>query len=542
MEDERTGITHDFTRKGGVEWSAQLCPDDAPDWQRDPAQFWNHAEQAEKHPRAQIARDYRIPVPLGFDRAHAQALAKSVARSIGRELNAPVSVALHRDNAQDRFGVEKDEQTRGFHAHLYLPCRGVEQGGMAKNKSGIFRDLANCNQSGKIIDRWAETWAEKATLLAREQGLDLTFDHRSYERQGFDLIPEPKMGTTAVEMERRGMDSRKGGEALNAKIEQAQQWGRLHAQDKQRQQEPARKKQCVAQQQQALPPGRSEGSVPTLHRGLYLAPRSTLATRSGTGVERGATLADGKTKQQWQEERRQGEERRLVQEQMTWEQKQLRRYINDLIASGKRIQKQQEEALQMLVDEARPLTSQTIRFRSWLAERAFIVGALDDTRAEPGKRQEALDQARASLERRQKRLDRFSSEPEEAEPSRIHWKSHRAWVERRRARADRHQLLKTKVWHAVKRERIACGKLSPEALDQIRQKINAVNVALARHDAAQARLFPDHGLAQSELTAATASHTLDRQTCPGGSAGEKQQHQYAQISVTPRPELRPRRR
>lgn len=223
MVDERTGQHHDFTRKGGVEWSAQICADDAPEWQRDPAQFWNRAEAAEKHPRAQVARDYRIPVPLGFDQVHAQALAERVARSIGGELGAPVSVALHRDSDKDRFGVEKDERARGYHAHIYLPARGVDAEGMAKGKTGLFRDLSNCNQSGAIIDRWAETWAREASALAQEQGLGTTYDHRSYERQGLAITPEPKMGVAAVEMERRGVETARGSDVLIAKVAQAEQ-------------------------------------------------------------------------------------------------------------------------------------------------------------------------------------------------------------------------------------------------------------------------------------------------------------------------------
>ncbi|WP_216074804.1 MobA/MobL family protein, partial [Acinetobacter baumannii] len=44
LEDPRTGLRHDFSRKGGVSGSLTLAPDNAPAWASDPAQLWANVE------------------------------------------------------------------------------------------------------------------------------------------------------------------------------------------------------------------------------------------------------------------------------------------------------------------------------------------------------------------------------------------------------------------------------------------------------------------------------------------------------------------
>ena len=41
--DERTGEQKDYRRKGGVEHSEILTPEDAPEWAQDREQLWNRA-------------------------------------------------------------------------------------------------------------------------------------------------------------------------------------------------------------------------------------------------------------------------------------------------------------------------------------------------------------------------------------------------------------------------------------------------------------------------------------------------------------------
>ncbi|WP_275548564.1 MobA/MobL family protein [Xanthomonas arboricola] len=137
MLDERTGEICRFSSKGrdNVVAHWHLADENTPAWQRNAEMFWNAVEAGEKRVDSQVARDFRIPVPRGFDQVHAEKLALAVARRLRAELGGvPVSVGLHHDNRRDAFGDYKDPESVGFHAHIYMPTRGVSADGMAAKK------------------------------------------------------------------------------------------------------------------------------------------------------------------------------------------------------------------------------------------------------------------------------------------------------------------------------------------------------------------------------------------------------------------------
>ena len=58
-----SGITHDYTRKGGVVHTEILLPDHAPTEYADRAVLWNAVEKIEKAKNAQLAREIEIALP-----------------------------------------------------------------------------------------------------------------------------------------------------------------------------------------------------------------------------------------------------------------------------------------------------------------------------------------------------------------------------------------------------------------------------------------------------------------------------------------------
>ena len=61
ITDDRTGITHDYTRKSGVDHAEILAPANAPDWVHDRSQLWNTVEKTERRKDSQLllARESR---------------------------------------------------------------------------------------------------------------------------------------------------------------------------------------------------------------------------------------------------------------------------------------------------------------------------------------------------------------------------------------------------------------------------------------------------------------------------------------------------
>ena len=225
LYDERAKKWHDFRKRAlGEEIVRALTvgPPDAPTWATDPAELWNRAEAAERRKDAQVARDYRIPIPLGLTDQQAGDLAEEMARYIAEQLTTAVSLGLHRDGELDAMGALKPPEKQGFHAHLYFPTRKLEELEQADGTSswGLGAKLvllSNKNSSGAFVERLNAKWAELANRFTADNDLRADYDHRSYVRQDLPITPQPTLGQAVTAMERRGFFTRRG-DALRGEI------------------------------------------------------------------------------------------------------------------------------------------------------------------------------------------------------------------------------------------------------------------------------------------------------------------------------------
>ena len=64
IQDERTGLIHDYSRKQGVQSTHIVLPVAAPSWAKDRSQLWNAAEQAETRKNATVAREFERSAQL----------------------------------------------------------------------------------------------------------------------------------------------------------------------------------------------------------------------------------------------------------------------------------------------------------------------------------------------------------------------------------------------------------------------------------------------------------------------------------------------
>ena len=54
--------------------------------------------------------------------------------------------------------------------------------------------------SPETLEHWRQTWAELCNAKFAEKGIDVRIDHRSYERQGVELLPTVHEGATVRAM------------------------------------------------------------------------------------------------------------------------------------------------------------------------------------------------------------------------------------------------------------------------------------------------------------------------------------------------------
>lgn len=78
ITNEYDGITHDYTRKGGVVHKEILLPPHALPKFADRSTLWNSVKKIEKSKRSQLAREIKLPCRLNLTRNSRYSLYKSM--------------------------------------------------------------------------------------------------------------------------------------------------------------------------------------------------------------------------------------------------------------------------------------------------------------------------------------------------------------------------------------------------------------------------------------------------------------------------------
>ena len=227
LTNEWDGLTHDYTKKGGVVHSEILLPAHAPPAFSDRSTLWNSVELSEKSNNAQLAREVEIALPVELSGEEQTRLVREYCSS------QFVSKGMIADfNLHDTGGGNP-------HAHILLTMRPLDEKGawLPKSKkeyvldengekirllSGRYKtrkvDLVDWNNR-ENAEVWRRAWADLANEYLAQNNRPERIDHRSYERQGIDQIPTVHVGVSATQMEKKGIVTERGG--LNRSIKAA---------------------------------------------------------------------------------------------------------------------------------------------------------------------------------------------------------------------------------------------------------------------------------------------------------------------------------
>lgn len=176
--DERTGLTHDFTKKSDVIEKDILLPKYAPLWMQNREKLWNSVEQVEKRKDAQLAREMSIALPQELSLGQNWALLKLFVQKEFVDRGMVADVAFHRGH---KGGGDQP------HGHVMLTMREVTKEGF-RHKVRAWNDKA-------LLNDWREHWAEYCNLELAKQGFDLRIDNRTLEAQGINLEAQSKVGS-----------------------------------------------------------------------------------------------------------------------------------------------------------------------------------------------------------------------------------------------------------------------------------------------------------------------------------------------------------
>ena len=227
LTNEWDGLTHDYTKKGGIVHSEILLPSNAPPDFQDRGTLWNSVEQIEKACNSQLARELEVALPIELSREEQVRLVRAYCSSqfVSRGMCADFNI--------------HNTGNGNPHAHILLTMRPMDAQGkwLPKSKkeyvldengekirlpSGRYKtrkvDLVDWNNR-ENAEVWRRAWADLANEFLAQNNRPERIDHRSYERQGIDQIPTVHIGVTASQMEKKGIATERG--ELNRSIKAA---------------------------------------------------------------------------------------------------------------------------------------------------------------------------------------------------------------------------------------------------------------------------------------------------------------------------------
>ncbi|MBO1081656.1 Ti-type conjugative transfer relaxase TraA [Roseomonas haemaphysalidis] len=196
LQDNRTGVAHDFTAKAHVLHTEVLLPDGAPAAWADRSVLWNAVEVGEKRKDAQLAREVEFALPRELSRAEGIALAQDFVREQFVARGMVADLAVHSPVGED--GQPKP------HAHVLLTMRDVVPGQQADGSDATFGAKQRDWNSTALLEGWRARWGELANERLATLGHDVRIDHRSLAAQGIALEPQHKVGPAGMRRAERG--------------------------------------------------------------------------------------------------------------------------------------------------------------------------------------------------------------------------------------------------------------------------------------------------------------------------------------------------
>ena len=220
---EYYGEISDFTRKSGVICSGILLPPQAPAEYQDRVTLWNAVEKAERGKKAQLAYSFDIALQNEFSLEENIALARQFVSEQLVSRGMIADFAIHQPD-KENGGIPNP------HFHVLCPIRPIEENGkwgykqrrayrldedgnriMGEDGKALFDAVPTTDWgSPETLEHWREAWAVIVNAKFEEKGPACRVDHRSYERQGLDLLPTVHEGVAVRQMETKGIATNKG--------------------------------------------------------------------------------------------------------------------------------------------------------------------------------------------------------------------------------------------------------------------------------------------------------------------------------------------
>lgn len=165
MTDERTGLTHDFRRKG------DLIAEGVIGWTDTPETLWNAAEAAENRKNSITAREIVLALPHELDTAKQERLLRGHCLMLRDRYGVACSYVIH--------DPEKSGN-KNTHGHIMITSRAVADDGSFGKKTRVLDDRKTGSAE---FEHMREAWAKRANAALKKAGVKEMIDHRSLKRR-----------------------------------------------------------------------------------------------------------------------------------------------------------------------------------------------------------------------------------------------------------------------------------------------------------------------------------------------------------------------
>lgn len=228
LHDDRQGITHDYSRKTGVERGEILLPEGAPAWVHGMGRegLWNAVEAAEKRKDAQTARELRIMIPRELPPEDRITVVRDFVRRSFVARGMVADVTWHNKTATD--GREQP------HAHVMLTMRPLTPDGFGPKsrhdwvpdpdgrmhldgRPVMVESNADSWNSNLYYETCREQWEGIANAALARAGSAERIDRRSLLERGLARLPEPALRLAFYLKELRGSLRERFGQFQMAK-------------------------------------------------------------------------------------------------------------------------------------------------------------------------------------------------------------------------------------------------------------------------------------------------------------------------------------
>ena len=184
-------------------------------------------EKIEKAKNAQLAREIEVSIPKELKFREGYNLVNEFCNRNFVDKGMIADICFH------------DKGDGNPHAHIMLTVRPFNEDrswGSKQKKEYILDEngekiydkkkrqykcksvpTTDWNDRGNV-EKWRKSWAEMCNAYLERSGHDERIDHRSYERQGLEILPTKHLGTVASQMEKRNIKTDRGESNRHIKI------------------------------------------------------------------------------------------------------------------------------------------------------------------------------------------------------------------------------------------------------------------------------------------------------------------------------------